>query len=461
MSTLVIERRARMVERVSRRGCEAAGMLGMSIDRAAPPGMAGRVELVCEPGSVVLVRGASGSGKSTLLADAMAAARAQGWMVVEAGDAAIDRSRACIDVMGGDVDGAMRRLARAGLAEGGVWLRRVGDLSAGERARLEVAVALERASRLRIRGRVLVVIDGMCESLDRVTARSVALLLARAVIEMPWVCVMAASVREDLEGFLRPWRVAEVGVDGCVRVRGSVERSAVDDIEVRIERGTMADYERLARWHYRGGAPATSVRVLRAIGEGEVVGVLVVSMPALNASWRRLAWGERFVSGDRGRDARAINRGLRCISRVVVDPRWRGMGVARDLVAAYLGDRETACTEAIAAMGRFTGFFQAAGMRRLEVAMSARDERLRAAFEQVGLSVWRLAMTDAAARAIARDPVLEGELRRWARASRATARHAKGSVAQLVDLAWKSIAARRAVFVHGEPDGAAERERAA
>lgn len=459
MSTLVVQRRARAIGSVSRRGCEAAGLLGMSIDQAAATGIAGRVEIECAAGSVVLVRGASGSGKSTLLSDLMASARSRGWAVIDGSDIAVERSRACIDAMRGDVDGAMRSLARAGLAEGGVWLRRIDALSAGERARFELAVALERAEEASRAGqRVLLVLDGLCESLDRVTARGVASRLARAASELQGVSVVAASVREDLEGFLCPRRVVEVDGLAGVRVRGCQRLAITDEFEVMIERGTMADYERVAQWHYRGDAPATSVSVLRAVGGDGVVGVLVASMPSLNASWRRGAWGERFASGDRLADARAINRELRCISRVVVDPRWRGMGIARDLVATYLHDPLTPCTEAVAAMGRFTGFFESAGMRRIEVRVSERDERLRRAFEDAGLDVWRLAMARQAAAVIARDAVLEEELRRWARASRATARHARGSIERLVGLAWRSVAARRAAFVHG---GAAAMERAA
>jgi len=455
MSTLVVERRVRSRVRVSRRGCEAAARLGMGVQQAIPDGIRGRVEVECEPGSVVLVRGVSGSGKSTLLADLAMAARRAGWVVVESSEIVVDGTRSCIELMGGDVDRAMRRLAQAGLAEGAVWLRAAEALSAGERARLEVAMALERGERAATAGRrVVVLIDALCESLDRVTARGVAASLTRAAKQMRDVCVVAASVREDLEAFLGPRRVLEVDADGNVRSRGACEVGA--HVSPAIETGTIADYVRLSRWHYRGGPPATWARVLRAMVDGEVIGVLVASMPSLNASWRRTAWGEMFAGGDRGVVARRVNREVRCLSRVVVDPRWRGMGVASALVRAYLREGVTPCTEAVAAMGRFSGFFETAGMRRIELAPSARDERLRRVLEEEGLDVWRLAMHREAAMVMARDAVLEEEVRRWARASRATSRHAGGSLERLVEMAWRSIAARRAAFVHGEPSTTGE-----
>lgn len=451
MSVLVIERRDRGVASVTRRGCEAAGLLGMTLKQAGAVGIGGTLEMALEPGAIVQVCGASGSGKSTLLADAARSARMQGWRVVDATDLGIDATRACIDVLQGDVTTAMRTLARAGLAEGGVCLRRVDALSAGQRARFELAAAMERVEELERRGaRTLLVVDAFAESLDRVTARGVATLLARAASQWRGTSVCVASVRDDLEGFLRPRRVIELDATGAARSRAP--KLVCDGVVagVSIEHGTMADYLPLSVFHYRAGAPATGVRVLRAVAEAEVVGVLVVSMPSLNASWRREAWGERFACGDRTRDARAINRELRCISRVVVDPRWRGMGVARELVSAYLAEALTPCTESVAAMGRVTGFFGAAGMTRIDVAVSERDARLARVLERAGIGVWRLLLARSAAALIADEPEVERELRRWARASRATARHAGADVEHLVELAWRSVSARRVAFVHGE-----------
>jgi GNAT superfamily N-acetyltransferase len=176
---------------------------------------------------------------------------------------------------------------------------------------------------------------------------------------------------------------------------------------ITIRRGAMADYDHLARFHCRPGRPATCVRVLaaearsadnhsRAQGHGaELVGVLTVSMPAMNGPWRERVWPGRYRALEPTRQARrdclrALNRELRVISRVIVEPRWRGRGVGRRLVRAYLDEPLTVHTESIAAMGRFCGVFEGAGMRALECEPSRRVVRFRQLLRELGIQPWRL-----------------------------------------------------------------------
>jgi GNAT superfamily N-acetyltransferase len=148
-----------------------------------------------------------------------------------------------------------------------------------------------------------------------------------------------------------------------------------------IQRGTRDDLAALSRFHYRAGPPATIDLVLRATDRptGILAGVLVVSRPTLNGSWRAPAWGEPFNTRDKRALAHALNRSVRCISRVIIDPRFRGLGLARELVLAYLASPLTSRTESPAAMGRFANFFLAAGMRAVPMPHARRDERLLAA----------------------------------------------------------------------------------
>ncbi len=82
---------------------------------------------------------------------------------------------------------------------------------------------------------------------------------------------------------------------------------------ITIGPGTRRDYGELAGLHYRAGPPATiALRedgapcILAARdGEGRLAGVLVVSMPTLNGSWRRLAWPGAYGGADKRRNARA------------------------------------------------------------------------------------------------------------------------------------------------------------
>lgn len=181
---------------------------------------------------------------------------------------------------------------------------------------------------------------------------------------------------------------------------------------LRVERGSIADYDALSRHHYRAGRPATWDAVLRMVDPGAgLVAVLVASRPTLNGRWRELAWPGRY----RGVGAASrLNRELRTISRVVVDPRWRGVGVAGRLVRAYLERPRTPATEAVAVMGAVCPFFARAGMTEYRLAPTPADARLLDALAHERVEAWELLDAGSARRVVKRSALLRRELRAWA-----------------------------------------------
>ncbi len=209
-----------------------------------------------------------------------------------------------------------------------------------------------------------------------------------------------------------------------------------------IEPGDARDAARLARFPYRAGPPATCALALRARDGRETVGALVVSMPTLNGAWRNIAWPGRYRSGDKRRDARRLNDEVRSISRVIVDPRWRAVGVGTRLVRAYLRDPITERTEAVAAMAGHCPIFIAAGMRECRTPPTRADERLLRALAAAGLEPGDLVSGRWADR-------VENALRTWARWSRATRRFAQDPLPQLARLAAARLLSPRIAYVSG------------
>ena len=180
-----------------------------------------------------------------------------------------------------------------------------------------------------------------------------------------------------------------------------------DALELRL--GTPADYAALSEHHYRAAKPATATRVLvyeltspsvaerfgrtgARAGAGRVVAVLVESLPALSCRLREHALRGRYAAWTDPRERAAmLNAEVRCISRVVVHPQWRGAGLAVRLVRAALARPTTPVTEAIAAMGAVNPFFEKAGMTAYRRPPHEWDARLRAALESVGLGAESLA----------------------------------------------------------------------
>jgi GNAT superfamily N-acetyltransferase len=223
-------------------------------------------------------------------------------------------------------------------------------------------------------------------------------------------------------------------------------------LEGEVARQAMQQF---APFHYRAGAPAVRAGVWGAwdgqMPESPCVGVLVLSMPTLNAPWRALAWPERFGSRKSPRaQAHCINASVRTIARVIVEPRWRGLGVATALVRTYLRSPDTPCTETLTSLGNFFPLFSAVGMREVIPPTSRRDRDCVRTLAALGLDGWELLDARRAA-VLLRDPALAHAVRRWARASKATRRHLKqGDAKRLRDLAalaGSAACARPRVYV--------------
>lgn len=225
---------------------------------------------------------------------------------------------------------------------------------------------------------------------------------------------------------------------------------------VRIRPGTIADYELLAPFHYRAGRPATIRHILAAVSsespdhpapaKESTVAVLVVSNPTLEGRWRHLAWPGEFRSGRKAKDARRLNEMLRTISRVIVEPRWRGLGLATRLVRTYLQHPLTPYTDAAAAMGLCCPFFRAAGMREWALPPTRRDQRLVAAIARAGLEPWQLLEPVFPRAAHAIDARLERCLRRWAADSRTTRELAAADLPRLARAAALAVSCRPVAY---------------
>lgn len=215
--------------------------------------------------------------------------------------------------------------------------------------------------------------------------------------------------------------------------------------QVTIEPGVWADYARLAGHHYRAGHPATIDTILRATLGGRVVGVLVTSRPCLNGGWRA-GLGEGFSAPASKREIAAkLNAEVRVISRVIIEPRFRGLSIARRLVETYLANPATRHTEALASMGRWCPFFERAGMRRVEFPAPRRDAAFARVIREAGLKPWMLVDLVVARRVLeTREEVREG-LARWVSASRGT--RGRAISPQLLVQAASAIAAPPVAYV--------------
>jgi GNAT superfamily N-acetyltransferase len=218
---------------------------------------------------------------------------------------------------------------------------------------------------------------------------------------------------------------------------------------IRVERGTRDDWLALAPLHYRSHHAGAITDVFRVAYKppalpgddnaalvspgsagGLLVGVIVYSRSPLSLSARDRATGGRYRTAGLGRVALAylINEELRIISRVVVAPNWRGLGLASRLVAETMPQVGTPYVEALAAMGEMHPLFVRAGMTAYPQPPAEEGERLRAALEAAGISRTDRRSADALERILAAiappaRQLAEQELARWARSYLAAKNH--------------------------------------
>lgn len=154
-----------------------------------------------------------------------------------------------------------------------------------------------------------------------------------------------------------------------------------------IKEGSKYDYAPFERLHYRSGTlPVVDKVFTLRLPDYGAVAVIVYSFAPAHLAARRKAIGALLPpKATRGEMMKFINANIRIISRVVVLPEFRGAGLASHLIANTIPLAAVPIVEAVAAMGRFSGFFTAAGMNCCNCPTTPREKRMRKALAAVGL----------------------------------------------------------------------------
>jgi len=346
----------RRTERTTR----IAAAFGLGLDRSTQR-VIDRVSFNLADGRIVLLLGASGSGKTTVmkaLADALPFR-----VTVDAAEFPPDA--AIIDGVGAGLglDETLALLSRCALGEAPLWLRRIDELSCGQRFRAALARAL--AAALASRPRRVLLCDEFATGLHRRAARALGFNLRRLVSEHR-LCAVAASCTDDVICDLRPDVVVRfVGGGRCTVEERAPRPAAPFSLRrtVCIEPGSKRDYADFAPMHYRATDElgfVDKVFVLRERRGAAALGIIVYAHGPRELALRNEATGGRFVRG-----LERLNRECRMIRRLVIHPDVRGCGLGRLLVRRTLPLVGTRFVECLATMGDVNPVFERAGMRRI------------------------------------------------------------------------------------------------
>ena len=349
------------------RTLKVAEAFGLGVDEGREHVVYEDFELRLTDRDVVYITGDSGSGKSVLLRELR---KDLGEKAIDITEVRVERGRPIVETVGRTFEEGLEILSRVGLNDAYIWLRTYDQLSEGQRYRYRLAKLIES-------GKQFWIADEFCSTLDRDTAKVVAYNFQKAARRMGRA-VIVATCHTDLFEDLHPSVYIRKGWGREVEVEYYPNEPAPCCSlmrEIRVEEGSRRDWLELSALHYRGSKKIPTWKVFRAVRGGRTVGVIVYSPPPTIAFGRRkflrsLGVGVRRLSREY---LRWLSRNVVRISRVVVHPKYRGIGLGVRLVRETMPLVGYPVVEMIAVMARYNPFAEKAGMVRVAERRPARE----------------------------------------------------------------------------------------
>jgi len=341
----------RTATEVTPRTIAVAEAFGLGVDQYQKHAIYDNVQVKISPTDIVLITGDSGSGKSVLL---KAFKKDLGAEAVDMADIQVDRDKPLIDTVGKTLEEGLELLSRVGLNDAFLFVRRYDQLSDGQKYRYRVAKLIESGAQWWI-------MDEFCSTLDRDTAKIVA-LNAQKLARKEGKAVIAATTHTDLFEDLKPSVHIHKRFGKEIKVSyypNEINKTCSLTKEMHVAEGSIEDYHKLSGFHYRDSRRVAAVYKVFVLKRGdEVCGVILYKYPGLACQGRREAFGRVLTIQE-------LNRDLTTIARVVVHPKYRTIGLGTKLVKETLPMVGKPYVEMMAVMARYNPFAEKAGMRRI------------------------------------------------------------------------------------------------
>jgi len=342
--------------KVSPRTVKVAEAFGIGVDRKRQFIIYDNAELKITPRDIVYITGESGSGKSVLLQTLENDIKQDmNLTAININDIKPIHGEPIIETIGKTFEEGLELLSRVGLNDAFLFLRSYEQLSDGQKYRYKIAKLIESEAQFWI-------MDEFCATLDRDTAKIVAFNVQKHA-RREGKAVLAATTHTDLFEDLAPSVHIHKGWGKRLEIKyypNKINRICSVARGLHIEEGSLKDYKSLAEFHYRN--PEThpipiKIFVLKR-EDGEAVGVILYSYPPVNMFGRKKAAGRRVSIEE-------LNNDWATISRVVLHPKYRSIGLGIRLVKETLLLVGRPYIEAMAVMARYNPFFEKAGMKKI------------------------------------------------------------------------------------------------
>jgi len=311
------------------------------------------VELKIGPTDIVYITGDSGSGKSVLLKALEKDVRQDmGLSCINIADIQPEPGKPLIETVGKTLEEGLELLSRVGLNDAFLFLRSYEQLSDGQKYRYKIAKMMESQAQFWV-------MDEFAATLDRDTAKIVAYNLQK-LARQQGKAVLAATTHTDLLGDLNPSVHIHKRFGKEITVNYYPNEPAKECSlvrEMQILEGSTEDWRKLAGFHYRSHKIAGPRKIFSLKREEELCGVIVYCYPPPTCFGRRLVLPKMSI--------KELNEKLSIISRVVVHPKYRTIGLGVKLVKETLAKAGTPYVEMPAVMAKYNPFGEKADMRKI------------------------------------------------------------------------------------------------
>jgi len=311
------------------------------------------VELKIGPKDITLITGDSGSGKSVLLKALEKDIRQDMKLSrINIADIQPDPNKPLIETIGKTLEEGLELLSKVGLNDAFLFLRSYEQLSDGQKYRYKIAKMIESQTQFWI-------MDEFASMLDRDTAKIVAYNLQK-LARQNGKAVLAATTHTDLFDDLNPSVHIHKRFGKEITVNYYPNQPAKECSLVKemcIEEGTTEDWRKLAGFHYRSHKIVGPRKIFSLERGDELCGVIVYCYPPPTCFGRRLVLPKMSM--------KELNEKLSIISRVVVHPKYRTIGLGAKLVKETLPLAGTPYVEMPAVMAKYNPFAEKAGMQKM------------------------------------------------------------------------------------------------